>query len=118
MNNKNSRKNKIDAEKYTWTLKRYLGNSDIQMDGLLMSPSDKLVDNLSAEYIKAELNERNCFDFDYKPVEGDNLEIHNPKKYIAKYISFIFRDGKWVADSYNGFIDKTEKINYGQVEFE
>jgi hypothetical protein len=55
------------------------------------------------------------FNFEYQPIEGDNLEIYNPEIYNEKYLSFIFRNGNWVADFYNGFGDKTEKINYGKV---
>ena len=88
------------------------------MDGMLIYPEDVLSEALTSEKMVEELNRRNCFDFNYTPNEGDNLQIYNPDKYTRKYLSFIYRSGKWEVDSYNRFTYDIEKINYGKVEFE
>lgn len=118
VHNKKSRKHKIDRDQHTWALERYIGDSEYFMDGMLIFPSKMLVENLTEEFMLKELNSRNCFDFEYLPIEGVNLKIYNPKKYINEYLSFIFRNGSWIAESYDGFRDKTEKINYGKLIFE
>lgn len=110
--------NRKNRDKHTWTLSRYLGNSEYQMDGMITMPDDMLVGNLNSDFLLQELNSRNCFDFEYSPNEGDNLQVYNPVKYASKFLSFILRDGFWVKDYYNGFKDKTEKINYGTLLIE
>ncbi|MVO08658.1 hypothetical protein GOQ30_05705 [Flavobacterium sp. TP390] len=112
---KEEKKNK---NKYTWTLYKYVGLTQYPMDGMLIYPEDVLSEALTAEKMVEELNRRNCFDFNYNPNEGDNLQIYNPDKYTRKYLSFIYRGGKWEVDSYNRFTYDIEKINYGKVEFE
>ena len=111
-------KEKKNQDKYTWTLYKYVGLTEYPMDGMLIYPDDALSETLSAEKMLEELNNRNCFDFSYNPNEGDNLQIYNPAKFIKKYLSFIYRNGKWIVDSYNSFTCDTEKINYGNVEVE
>lgn len=117
VHNKKSR-SRQNRDKFTWTLNKYVGDSENMMDGMLIYPDSVLSENLTTERMLSELNDRNCFDFDYEPNEGDNLLIYNPEKYIKKYLSFIYRNGKWIADSYNKFRDKIEKINYGNVTFD
>ncbi|MCL9806559.1 hypothetical protein NAT51_13570 [Flavobacterium amniphilum] len=118
VHNKKSRRFKHNREKYTWTLDKYIGYAKYPMDGMLIYPDHDLAENLTTETVLEELNSKNCFDFDYNPNEGDNLRIYNPEKYIRKYLSFIYRNGKWMADSYNGLIEETEKFNYGNIDFE
>lgn len=107
-----------------WKLNRFLGTEWSGMDGLMIMPSQNLTTELTETFVLDELNSQNCFDFDYKPNEGDNLifeigwlfnkrgkKIERELEY--KYASYIFRNGEWKPDSYNPFYEKTEIINEG-----
>jgi len=110
-----------------WKLKKYVGLKSSEMDGLMIMPSENLTQELSEKYILKELNGTNCFDFNYKPNNGDNLifEIgwlfnkwgkRINKKLEYQYSSFIFRNEKWIADSYNAFYEETEVIKEGVIK--
>ena len=110
-----------------WKLKKHVGQEWNGMDGLMIMPSENLTQELSEKRILNDLNQTNCFDFDYIPNNGDNLifEIgwlfnrwgkRINKKIEYEYSSFIFKDEKWVADSYNGFYEKTEIIKEGIIK--
>ncbi|SFD49100.1 hypothetical protein [Flavobacterium phragmitis] len=102
---------------YIWVLERYVGYANTTMDGMIIFPLDTLNESLSTKKMLEELNSRNCFDFEYNPSEGDNLEIFAPGSYDRK-LSFIYRNEEWTADHYNGFLHETEKINFGRVTFD
>lgn len=119
VHHKNSRKAKNKARnEFTWTLHRNLGLSNTTMDGMGYMPDETLSENLTNEIMLHDLNNRNCFDFDYQPNEGDILRIYTPLKTMGKHLSFIFENGEWIADSYLPFMYDFEKINYGKVTFE
>ena len=110
-----------------WKLKKYIGHEWIGMDGLLISPSESITEALSQDFVLSQLNSKHCFDFDYEPKEGDNLILeigwmfNKWKKSITKgighdYASFIFKNGKWIADYYNAFYEKTELITEGVLK--
>lgn len=120
IHNKNSRRHKKDrllnSDKiYKWTLYKYVGLKDWTMEGMLYPPSDKLGEYLTREILITGLNNETCFDFEYKPNEGDNLVIYIDGESIYSFLSFIYRNGQWKADCYDDFIDKKERINYGKV---
>lgn len=120
IHNKNSRRHKKDQllnseNIYMWTLYKYVGLQDWAMEGLLYPPSNKLGEYLTNELMLKELNNETCFDFDYKPNEGDNLEIYIDEQSVYSFLSFIYRNGQWKVDSYDCFVDKKERINYGKV---
>lgn len=121
VHNKNSRrtgKDKTLPEKksYRWSLHKITGLSEQTMDGLLMEPDHAFTKELTAESILKELNERNCFDFEYKPNEGDSLGIVENDG--GKFISFIFENGSWNIGSPNPFTHQVTKFNAGSVRFE
>ncbi len=130
IHNKNNRKNKIKKDVFIWELKRKIEDkitynaTDTEdsnlviaiIEGMLMMPSDSLVGGLNANFVLNELNTRSCFDFDYIPNEGDNLVLHNPKKYVDAFISFIFNNKKWELGMYDGFKDKLEVFNHGKLK--
>ncbi len=119
VHHKNSRKSKNKRRNdFTWTLKRCLGFSNSTMDGMGYMPDETLSEDLTNEKMLVDLNSRNCFDFDYKPSEGDNLQIFGPEIYGGRHLSFIFENEEWIADSYLAFMYELEKINYGKVTFE
>jgi hypothetical protein len=65
---------------------------------------------ITSEIIKEKLNEKTCFEFDYKPTELDNLTLQEDYVYekikaINRFsirgielTSFTFRNGEWVID--------------------
>lgn len=111
---------------FGWTLDQYLGEEWIGMDGMIYMPENKLTDELTEDFFLKELNENECFDFEYIPSEGDNLIFQ--LKYIFDrkgrrkkntrmgFISFIFKGEKWTISSYNCFYDKTERMKEGVVK--
>lgn len=101
-------------EPFSWVLYEYMGSEDSGMMGLLNMPSEKLGSSLTEEFVLSQINSEDCYDFDYKPKEGDNLQINFQRnKYWTEFMSFIYRNDKWEADMYNSFIEKTEPKNYG-----
>lgn len=118
VHNKKSRRFKHLRKEYTRTLHKYMGYSNATMDGMIIFPNDVLSEDLTTEKMLVDLNRKKCFDFDYEPKEGDNLEIFSPKSDLRKFLSFIYRNKVWIVDFYDGFKDATEKINYGIVTFE
>jgi hypothetical protein len=115
-NSKRHKKNRLlnPENIYKWTLYRYVGLKDSAMEGLLYPPSYKLGEYLTNEIVLTGINNETCFDFEYKPNEGDNLVIYIDAESVS-FMSFIYRNGQWKAASYDGFIDKEERINYGKV---
>ena len=110
-----------------WTLSKYLGENESPLDGLVMLPPNKLVNDITSNYITKNLNTTNLFDFKYAPREGDNLIIteHSIKpwkktkfKYQKLYseLSFIFKNGKWQQEFYEPLADKIEVIKTGVVK--
>jgi hypothetical protein len=123
VHNKNSRRHKKNAKSdsgriYLWILKKVVGPSELVMDGMVIKPDDALEKNLTADNLLDELNQRNCFDFEFTPDEGDNLEIYEDNKSHRRFISFLYIKGMWTIGDYNDFVYKTEKINFGNVKFE
>jgi len=106
-----------------WKLHKYIKYEWSGMDGILFLPTDKLTSEITTNYLCAEMNNRNCFDFPFSPTEGDTIifEVETinksgrPLKKQAGYLftSLIFRNKKWTIDSYNAFYDKTEEIKKG-----
>lgn len=119
---KNTRKHKKeqkDKEVFVWTLYTYKGNFESFMDGMTAIPTEKLgKQEFSSEYILYQLNQKNCFDFEYSPKEDDYLVIEvETKNWNDRIMPFIYRENKWISDSYNPFSDKVDKINKGKVVF-
>jgi len=104
--NKNSRKRKKQiAEKaniFRWYLSEFVESYEPLMEGVYEPPVSDIGKGLSAEWVLLNLNEGNCFDFDYTPKEGDNLVInHSDRTYVR--LSFVFRNGSWAEESYYFF---------------
>ncbi len=112
------RKKKRDKQEkkpieYVWRLYKYLGLSKEKELGRYRFPSDDVGNGLTSNYVLQELNNRNCFDFDYTPNEGDNLLISTTESYNR--IEFIFRKGKWVEDHYSPFDDEYLEFDNGKI---
>lgn len=99
---------------YRWTISRFVGHFQSMMEGLMSEPSEKLDKELSSDWLLAEINARNCFDFDYIPLEGDNLTIRRSDSW--HFFSYLFRNGQWQMGMYNCFSDKTEDVDEGVLK--
>ncbi len=112
---------------FIWTLYKYQGEKDSFMVGEMVMPVESLDTELSSEYLIQQLNSKNRFDFNYEPIEGDNLQIK--KEYIYKsikgftrtdlyeYMSFIYREGKWQEEVYDVFSDKIKSFKKGKIKY-
>lgn len=118
VHNKKSRRFKHLRNEFTWTLEECMGPSKTTMDGMGYRPEETLSEDLTAERMLTDLNSRNCFDFDYQPKEGDNLQVFTPENSMRKHMSFIFKNQEWIAHSYLPFKYEMEKVNYGTVTIE
>ncbi|OHT44215.1 MULTISPECIES: hypothetical protein [Flavobacterium] len=118
IHHKNSRKNRKKRRvDFTWTLEKCMGYSKTTMDGMGYRPEEVLTEDLTNERMLMVLNTNNCFDFDYQPGEGDNLQVFAPENSMRRHLSFIFKNGEWTAGSHMPFMYEMEKINFGKVTF-
>jgi len=108
-------------EPYSWVLFEHKGSEEHEgMVGLMNLPSDKIGADLTEEYVIGELNgSRPSFDFDYSPKEGDNLQINFQRNASwTEFLSFIFKNDKWIADSYFTFTEIIEIKDFGIMKVE
>jgi hypothetical protein len=102
-----------------WRLKRFKGNDSIFsfIIGKVYIPEE-----ISKNYhlISQNINQENCFDFDYQPHEGDRLEIHIfPNEFEHLNYVFSFEDNEWKID-YDYFLNNHKgyrSIHKGLIEF-
>lgn len=89
------------------------------MEGMIRMPESEITPEITNETISKALNESDCFDFEYQPVEGDQIKIRfeiekrrrlNPNGYL----SFIYKNGIWEANTY-GF-ESLEFVKEGKVK--
>jgi hypothetical protein len=114
---KNSRKHKNkppESRAYRWYLSRFVGEYEPLMEGIYELPSKDLGKGLTEEWVLLHLNHEKCFDFEYAPKEGDTLVLNGEKLY--QYMSFIFRQGIWEVDRYNGFSTILELEKQGEIK--
>ncbi len=112
VHNKNSRRYKKEQANvptlYRWYLSAFNGyiSEEIEgapmMEGIYEFPAENIGKGLTEEWVLLNLNDRNCFDFDYTPQEGDNLVINADQKSWI-YLSFIFRNQRWEIGHYEPF---------------
>lgn len=119
IHNKNSRRYKKSPQNedntYRWYLCEFKGTFESLMEGMFEPPSNDIGKGLTSEWVLLNLNDRNCFDFEYIPREGDSLVIRKPQTYGA-FLSFIFKNGEWKEDFYSPFGIMLNKLNEGKVE--
>lgn len=118
VHNKNSRRYKNSPQAkiagYRWFLSRFVDTYEPMMEGMYQPPSKELGAGLTEEWVLLNLNCGNCFDFDYTPQEGDNLVMRFEDHW--HYMSFIFRQGEWVSDRYDGFSTILELQSKGKIK--
>lgn len=100
---------------FVWQLLRYDGEHvNTELEGEYLPPVNDIGNGLNSAWIELNLNTENCFDFDYTPIEGDNLIIrHSSIGY--DYLSFIYKAGQWHIKHYNPLTNSTHLIDSGKV---
>lgn len=104
---------------FSWTLDAYKGSTEAHPGaaGMVYIPSHKIGGSLTEELVLQELNNNTCFDFDYTPSEGDNLQIQFQRnQYWTEFLSFVYRNKCWEADSYDPFLNETEPKGFGVLK--
>jgi len=110
---------KNDGSEYIWEL-RILDKLEFSI-GKAKYPSLDIGSGLESEWVLLNLEERNCFDFDYTPKEGDNLVLY-PKRNICyndyndSYLSFIYKSEKWTEGFYDEIGEITISQNRGKLK--
>ncbi len=114
---------------YYWTLKRtirkYTTKERWMIMGELVMPSKKLDGVLTAEFVVDKLNKGVEFDFDYNPVDGDELIIGITYKYagvknkdrprLALPMKFVYENEEWYFGYISHFEYLKEKLNEGKI---
>ncbi len=103
----------------TWTLSQRVGTHVFTMDGIYAFPSSKIERAFTAEWVESQLNERQCFDFDYQPSEFDQLKIYlgQERTYEPVFLAFLFQNGKWQRELGHGSEYSRKWLAGGKVEF-
>nr|WP_321233005.1 hypothetical protein [uncultured Psychroserpens sp.] len=99
---------------YTWMLFKSINYIEPTERGRYIMPSSDIENGLTNEFVFEELNKRDCFDFEYKPEEGDNLFIKKGK--VMPYLSFVFRDGLWIDGRTVDFNTEFDDIIEGKLK--
>ncbi len=129
IHNKKSRRIKkspvlIEKDIFLWYLSAFIGMKEegnkMQMDGQIEPPVKTigiLPNKLTSQYLLNQLNTYTYFDKNIQ--EGDNLKIYYiTKQYANEYVSFIFRNEKWIEGFYNFFYHETKSIAQGKLILE
>ena len=128
----NLEKGNVNLDDYTkthfiWKLNRYLGEKDSGMMGEMVMPLQRLSEDLTTGNLIIELSRKDIFDFDYNPIEGDELIIR--EEYIYKaikgksrpelydFMSLIYKAGSWMDDFYDIFSERTRNFKKGKIKF-
>ena len=62
--------------------------------------------------IEEQLNQKNCFDFDYSPMEDDLLKIKRKKEGPIRWYIYRFVKGLWQKDESTGLDGSRSKHQY------
>ena len=111
-------KSSVGEWRFTWKLERFSHTIPAQLDGVLVAPEKQLTDSFSAEDVVFELNDRNCFDFEYTPMEKDLLIIfrHSPDGQRKGFLAFNFQYGRWAQVAYKRIEDIYKTISSGKAD--
>lgn len=100
---------------YHWTLRRVVSENDVIAIGRFILPAKSLEHGLDADWVELNLNCGDCFDFPYSPQEHDWLRIYPADESLhGKYLSFIYREGRWIQDFHDG-ISKTFYLHHAGI---
>lgn len=104
---------KIDKSKPYWTLARKTikqNEPELLLVGLYMPPDTYFDEELNKtkEWLEAQLNNSNCFDFNYEPLEEDKLVIHL-SEHKFKFIYSQNPSGWQIHDCENPFLPSVKR---------
>jgi len=116
-------KEEYNKQIYYWKLEKTVRELTFEekrrIMGQIIRPSEKLDQDLTAEFVMEALNNNAEFDFDYNPEDGDELLIGVSYKYpqvgnhyrplLPQPMIFVYENKEW----YFGYIDH---FSYKQVE--
>lgn len=106
----------VDLGHSHWKLLRFQGEQNI----ILGTPNfDKVKDILDMQFVEDELNDRNCFDFDYSPQAGDRLIIKVMKENKSIDLCYDFKDDQYHKGWKNTLLYSntgSKEIEIGKVE--
>lgn len=99
---------------FTWTLfRQHMAEPEIYVIGETIPPYYSGKGQLLVATLRDQLNERNCFDFDYTPKRGDTLLITSTE--TGQEYAFIFNDD-WEYEPM-AFMGKTmRQIDSGKIQ--
>ena len=81
-----------------------------------MYSMDNLVEDLSKDFFIERLNTINCFDFNYRPEQGDLLSMSYAA--IRGYFIVVFYEDSWHDYTFDKFISSNHlKIYEGKLKF-
>tara|TARA_B110000046_G_scaffold38924_1_gene42784 strand:+ start:2710 stop:3204 length:495 start_codon:yes stop_codon:yes gene_type:complete len=114
---------------YSWILERTIRKRTEKERSMIMGelvrPSKKLDEELTAELVVRELNEKAEFDFDYSPKDGDELTITLSYKYaqfenysrpfLLSPMTFVYENKEWYFGYINHFEYKQEELKKGKI---
>lgn len=102
-----------------WTLKRYINQDWISLErGRCNTTTYENSEQANAELIWLHLNTQDCFDFNYRPANGDVLNIQTAANTdeTVKY-EFIFTDNQWqLAESISDHLNAKLVIYKGYLK--
>ncbi len=102
---------------FVWVLYGHYGTESTIALGFMIVPVNS-VGLLTENFVLTQLNTEYCFDFDYEPSVGDNLQVFSTgKDRSGGYLSFIYQDGTWIA-GYHGVNEIVKLKNYGSAQVE
>ncbi len=97
----------LDKSQPHWILSR-LKPLQMQIEGSIeMIDGFQEKDKDVEDSLCAELNSRNCFDFDYKAFNGDELFFNTGSKTLV----LEFKSGAWSSQLSSGYSDHYTKAN-------
>ena len=105
----------IPGVNFVWRLYRYRFRKKLGMTGSVVWSVNELKDGFTADFVLEKINTRNCFDFEYEPVEKDAIKFfHNPNN--SGYMCFVFENGRWRKGMIDPFFDVVEIIHTGILD--
>lgn len=99
---------------YIWHLSHFLGPNEDSKMGKYLPPVSDIGKGLEADFVQSELNKHNCFDFEYKPSDGDNLVIYQSSTRFR--LEFIYRNDAWIEDHYSPFDHDCKEFKMGLLQ--
>lgn len=99
--------------KYIWQLRRLDREEYVQ--GRCHFPIEDFGNGLEFEWIKLNLEDHNCFDFEYMPKDGDNLIIRQKDSHFP-FISLMYKGTEWEDDFYDELGQITRVFFQGVVK--